>query len=86
MSAPNLAESWCDDLVLIVSVAGLLSQLDLPAMLERIERAHALGPMLDPTLYRAKAKAMDEDAELIRAALPLWRHAQKMLAAKEAKP
>ena len=81
MSA-KLAEEWRDDLVVIVSVAGLLAQIDLPAMLERVERAHALGPVLDPTLYRAKAKAMDEDAELIRAALPLWRHAQKMLEAK----
>jgi hypothetical protein len=51
--------------------ADLLAQHDLPGLLRDIERAHAAGPILDPTLYRDKAKAMDEDAELLRAALKL---------------
>lgn len=51
--------------------ADLLKRHDLPKMLEAIERGHAFGPILDPTLYRDKVKAMEEDAELLRAALKL---------------
>jgi hypothetical protein len=50
---------------------------DLPALIAACERAEATGPLLDPTLYREKVKAMREDLELFRAALPLWTLAKK---------
>lgn len=48
--------------------AQLLSQHDLPQLLRDIERADAIGPILDPTLWRDKNKAMEEDKELLEAA------------------
>lgn len=58
--------------IVCVALCGkLLAQHDLPALLAAIERAEAVGPIVDPTLYREKAKAMEEDREAMRAALPL---------------
>ena len=48
--------------------AQMLAQFDIPELLHAIERGHAFGPILDPTLYRDKHKAMDEDKELLEAA------------------
>jgi hypothetical protein len=48
--------------------AQMLAQFDIPELLTAIERGHAFGPILDPTLYRDKAKAMNEDKELLQAA------------------
>lgn len=60
--------------VLMCAMAGnALAQHDLPKLLEAIEHAHAIGPILDPTLYRDKMPAMEQDKELLLAALPLWR-------------
>jgi len=64
-----------------VYMAGLsIVGHDLPELLRAIERADAFGPILDPTLYRDRAGAMHEDRELLEAALPLWRFAQRMKA------
>lgn len=52
--------------------ARMLMQHDLEAVIAAIDRAAALGPVLDPTLYREKARAMQEDRELLMAAKPLW--------------
>lgn len=65
-----------------VLCAKMLHQWPLPELLRDIEHAHAVGPILDPTLYRDKNSAMDEDAELLRAALPLWQIASKLAAAQ----
>jgi len=46
-------------------------------MLEAIREAEAVGPMLDPTLYKAKAQAMAEDKALLEAALPLYDFARR---------
>lgn len=51
--------------------ANMLIAHDLSGLLAAIERADAIGPLLDPTLWRDKQKAMEEDAELLRAALKL---------------
>lgn len=53
--------------------ARLLSSYDLPAMLDAIDRAHSLGSILDPTLYRDK-----QDAEILRAARALWEIGKKL--------
>lgn len=65
------------NLLLIHMAARTIAKMDIPKMLDDIERSHAIGPMLDPTLYRDKRKAMEEDAELLRAALPLYKLGRK---------
>lgn len=68
-------------------VGSMLAQYDLPELLQAIDRADTVGPMLDPTLWIKKHGAMDEDKRLLEAALPLWRWAkeQQELVAKEPK-
>lgn len=53
--------------------ARLLNGHDIPALLAAIDRAEAFGPILDPTLFREKSRAMSEDKRLLKAALPLYR-------------
>jgi len=60
----------------VLLLAGLLLQLDLPAFLHRIEAAEALGPVLDPTLYR---RAADNLAALRETALILNSARQELL-------
>lgn len=36
----------------LMLIAQIINRLDLNSFLGRIETAHALGPILDPTLYR----------------------------------
>jgi hypothetical protein len=53
-----------------------IAEADLADLLRRIEVAHALGPMLDPTASRAGADAMSAVAEVARAVQHLravWR-------------
>lgn len=68
-------------------VGVMLTEHDLPGMLNAIEHAEAVGPMIDPTLYRNKHEAMGHDKDLLEAALPLWRWAkkQKEIAEQKAK-
>lgn len=50
-------------------VRNLLQQHDFSQLLRDIESADAIGPMVDPSLWMKKGKAMDEDREVFRAAL-----------------
>lgn len=53
-------------------IAGqLLTLHDLPRILAEMDRADSLGPILDPTLWSRKHKAMAEDRKVVAAALPL---------------
>lgn len=61
-----------------VMAARLLSLHDLPGILAAIERTEALGPLLDPTLYRDRSRAMWDDKEMLEAAMPLWRLAERL--------
>lgn len=47
---------------------ALLEQHDFKKLLDAISRADALGPFVDPTLYRSKAGAMLEDRQVFGAA------------------
>lgn len=78
-------EEYTAALMICAGSARSLSLIDVPDMLRRIENAEAVGPILDPTLYRAQSQKMAEDKELLEAALPLWRMAQKMIAKAEGK-
>lgn len=68
-------------------VGAMLTEHDIPAMLRAINHSEAMGPMIDPTLYREKIDAMMQDKDLLEAALPLYRWAkqQKALAEEKAK-
>jgi len=70
--------TWQEAITTICLAAGALLAYDLPKLLEDAGRAHAFGPLLDPTLYRAKVAALDEDCVMIRAALPLYHFAKKL--------
>lgn len=61
-------------------VATLLEQIDIPKLLEMIERADAFGGMIDPTLYRDKHGAMMLDKKLLEAARPLRNWATELRA------
>lgn len=73
-------EEYQDNLKTCGLAAMFLERVNVPDMLARIEKADAIGGMIDPTLYRDKRKAMMEDKELLEAALPLWEYAQKVRA------
>ena len=69
-----------------VMAARLITQHDIPALLQAISTAETVGPFLDPTLYRDNVKAMLEDKEVLTAALPLWHMAQKLGGKLDAEP
>lgn len=71
-------EGYPEDLVAVASHARMLALVDVPAMLAMIERADAVGAVLDPTLYREKAAVMMIDKRLLEAALPLYRMGKEL--------
>ena len=48
--------------------ANIIAVLDLDAFIGRIEQAHALGPILDPTLYKAAHNKLGDVKRLAVAA------------------
>jgi hypothetical protein len=74
---PANAEAFRAALELVIGAGRTISMLDLPAMLQMMERTDALGPVLDPTLYREKHRAMESDRQILEATLPLWRLARR---------
>lgn len=63
--------------------AGILREHDLPMILAAIERADVFGPLLDPTLWRDKHRAMEEDRDMLRAAMPLWELGKRLATTRE---
>jgi len=61
----------------IVMAANLIRQYDLPGMIESINFADRVGPFVDPTMYMHNAHLMHKSKEIIEAALPLWRLAER---------
>lgn len=66
-----------------VLCAKLLEQHDIPQLLRDIEHADAVGPILNPTLWMQKHGAMNEDREVLRAALALRNIGVKLARAAE---
>lgn len=58
--------------------ARMLAQHPVEKLLEAIERADSVGPLLDPTLWMKKRGAMNEDREMLKAALKLSKLGQKL--------
>lgn len=74
----NEIEDYHSALLACITAAKVLQQHDLAKRLRDISTADTLGPMVDPTLWRDKHKAMYEDREVLEAALPLWKLGQRL--------
>ena len=61
-----------------IAAARALAVQPIPELLSDIDRADAFGPIINPTLWRDKHKAMDQDRKLLEAALPLYRIGVKL--------
>ena len=62
---------------------AMLMQVDLDAAIDAGELAESVGPMLDPTLYREKGRALHQDVELFRAAAAFKRAAERISEQKQ---
>ena len=71
-------EAYREAVVTCALAAKMLLGHDLRGILSAIDRCDALAPITDPTLYLKNSKAMHEDEEIIRAALPLLAIGEKM--------
>jgi hypothetical protein len=63
-------------LTALIHALKIIYGVNVPAMLKGIEIAEGVGPMLDPTLYRANSEKMGQDKEMLKALLPAWEYAQ----------
>jgi hypothetical protein len=72
--------TYRDALAACITAARLLELHPIGDLLRDIDRAGSIGPIVDPTLYRDKARAMEEDRRVFESALPLWRLAQELRA------
>lgn len=61
-----------------VFAAGVIDNYDMAGALERAKRALEVGPILDPTLWRDKRAALEQDIEILQAAIPLARVAERL--------
>lgn len=69
--------SYQQAVIMVAMASRALAMHDLPKFLQDIEQADAVGPLFNPTLWMNKSRAMGEDREMIKAALPLWRIGKK---------
>lgn len=72
------ASEYRNQMEIVIAAARMLTIVDLPELIADIDRAEAVGPVLHPTLYRDRAKAMAEDREIFQAAMPLYTLAKKI--------
>jgi hypothetical protein len=68
-----------EQLKLILSAARIVACVDVPKLISDIERADVIAPLIDPTLWMTKHREMEEDRQLLEAALPLHRKAAHWL-------
>ncbi len=52
----------------VALVASMLADIDFAKLIRAIDHADAVGPILNPTLWRDRHKAMHEDRTLLVAA------------------
>ena len=62
----------------IILLGRTLEVYDIPQLIEQGQRALDFGPFQDPTLWIQKHQALEQDLELLRAALPLATAIQKL--------
>lgn len=71
-------EEYGGCLVQVWALASVLEQLPLKEVLEKMEYAETVVPMLDPTLWRSKAAAFGEDKRVVRILRDAQREVEKM--------
>lgn len=69
-------EMYRQAVMMAATCAQMLSQYDYAQLLRDISLAESTGPVFDPTLWRSKAQAMEEDKKLIEAAIALAKFAR----------
>ena len=62
------------------TISGLLMQMDLVSVRDRMERADTLGPVLDPTLYRQSMDGLKAQRVLVDAGLAYQRAVHRAVA------
>lgn len=67
----DLVETYQEAVRRVALVVSMLSDVDFEKLIRAIDHADAVGPILEPTLYRDKAQAMREDRALLAAAQAL---------------
>lgn len=72
------SDEYRNELLQVYLVARFLRQAKLGELNERIEHAHALGPILDPTLYRDKMELMRQDGDVVGILLDAQRKLNKL--------
>lgn len=66
-----------------IAAARLLSSVPIGEMLRAIALCDAVGPVLNPTLWRDGHEKMHEDRKLLEASLPLRDFARGLAAAEQ---
>lgn len=51
-------DEYLETQIMVVNIAVAINRLNLGPFLERIAKAHAIAPIVDPTLYRKGMHAM----------------------------
>ena len=54
------------ELVKAYMFVQVLRDMPLAEMHQAVEHCHSIGPIVDPTLYRDRQKAMSQDGDVIR--------------------
>jgi hypothetical protein len=78
MELMNKIDEYREYLKTAYMYAQLIGFIPIPNILNAISHTEALGPILDPTLYREKMKAMEEDKKLLETLLPIWKLMNKI--------
>lgn len=65
---PGMAAGHRETVDMLRRWAEVLTHVDLEGLLRDIARAEAIGPAIDPDLYRRSGKAMREARQLLEAA------------------
>lgn len=83
---PISDEEYLSAMNALVVASQLLRLHDWHGVLRRIGRSHALGPILDPTLYRRAGARLGQIEQLAHAALHFTINAGPALAALDGMP
>lgn len=83
MIRPSTPAEYKDALRAILIAAKMIRSWDLADLERGMTHNLEVGHLIDPTLWLTKHKALEQDRELVRAALYLWRYAERFERADE---
>ena len=70
-SAHEKIEAYRHAVAVAAIASNMLEGIDFAQLISDIDKADAIEPLVDPTLYRERSKAMHEDRALFVAAMQL---------------